>query len=184
VLPRGEQQQAVAAHEVDEQRLRPRRHGVVDGRGEHVLRREPAGRALVQRHHDLGVAPPQVGQQVRAQERLDDVARLPGARAADEPGLALQRVEHLTGVGRVAEGGGERRRHRGADAHPVEDLPRLRRERAQDLLDEVVRHGPVRADQVVDEVGRRRGGERGRGEAQARGPAAGGGDQRGDEIDR
>ena len=74
VLARGEQEQAVAAHELDEHLLRARRHGVVDGHGGHVLPGEPAGRPHVQRRHDLGVPPPQVGEQVRAQQRLDDVA--------------------------------------------------------------------------------------------------------------
>ncbi len=60
---------------------------------------------------------------------------------------------------------------------------RVRGENAvEDLLDEVVRHCPVRADQVVDELGRLRGGEGGRGEAQARGPAPGRRDQRGHEL--
>ena len=139
-----EQVHAVPAQQVDQ------RGGVTppDGVAERIAGSAPCGERLrgpsVQIRDDVRTPSPQLDLQVGTQQRLEGVAGAAGTGRDDQPGRPLDPVQHLARVGALREGLRERGRDLRTEADRLHERTLGRLHPLHDLVDQVVRRGPVR----------------------------------------
>ena len=109
-------------------------------------------RPVVQLREQAGTLALEIGDQVRAEQRVDAVA-LVVADPGDERHVVLELVEQLTRVVTTGQDGGERDRQRVGDADGPQEVEGDGREPRQDLVDQVVRDGVVVGREVGEEGG-------------------------------